>query len=88
MQAAHACYEAARAVPDSIRSNLVILSVDSEEDLLALLDEVESKGIRGSPFVEPDLGNITTAFATEPISGGSRKLFKDLPLLKFKRNQS
>lgn len=39
-------------------------------------------GIRHYLFIENDLGDQATAFATEPISGETRKAFKKFPLWK------
>lgn len=39
-------------------------------------------GIRQYLFTESDLGDQATAFATEPISGEKRKVFRKFPLWK------
>lgn len=39
-------------------------------------------GIRQYLFIESDLDNQATAFATEPISGEQRRAFRKFPLWK------
>jgi len=81
VQAAHATLEAGLALgnkPDS-PYHLVALSVPDEISLRAALAHA-SRHVTVYPFIEPDLGNEMTAFASEPISGRHRKVFSKHPL--------
>lgn len=81
IQAAHAAHEAGIRFgnPDDI-SSLVLCSVPDEEALRRAAASCSLKGIRNYVFVEDDFGDQATAFATEPISGETRKAFKKFPL--------
>lgn len=60
---------------------LVALSVPDETSLRAAL-ALASEHVTVYPFIEPDLGNQMTAFASEPLSGRLRKVFANYPLWK------
>lgn len=57
-------------------------SVPDEEALRAAAGVCNLKGIRRYLFIEPDMDGQATAFATEPISGEKRKVFRKFPLWK------
>ncbi len=59
--------------------NLVVLAVDDEQKLGALLDSIEMTviDVECAPFFEPDFGNALTAFA---VSGAASKALSSLPL--------
>ena len=59
-----------------------MLTVPDENALLALSQRIRAVGVRCERFNEADFDNEFTAFATEPINGGKRKLFAKLPLLQ------
>jgi hypothetical protein len=84
VQSVHAGIAAARdLIPsDQVHPSLVLCTVPSEADLLALRDKCSQAQIPIRLFVETDLGEQATAFATGPVNGEARKLFKKLPLLK------
>lgn len=64
---------------NSISNYLVFLSVASEKDLYKYLDRFTSKGLKFTPFFEPDIDNQLTAVAVEPTEK-ARKLCSNLPL--------
>lgn len=57
-------------------------SVADEDALRHAAAACSLNGIRQYLFIENDLGDQATAFATEPISGEQRKAFKKFPLWK------
>lgn len=46
------------------------------------MEKLKVAGVKLTPFYESDLNNQLTAFATEPITGEQRKLFRNFQLLK------
>lgn len=84
VQSAHAAIEVARSHLDSSldHPSVILCGVDDEAKLQKQLDFYQNQGILCKPFYEADLDNQLTAFATEPIFGERRKLFKRLQLCK------
>ena len=81
VQAVHAAHEAGIRFGDpSSISSVVICSVPSEASLLLAKERADLAGIRTALFVEDDFGDQATAFATEPLHGSLRKVFRDYPL--------
>lgn len=84
-QAVHAAFEFAHQHPAVHRkwvdeSNyLVLLAVDDEIQLEALLDKAFSRGIATTTCREPDLNDAITAIALEP-GLTSQKLCASIPL--------
>lgn len=84
-QATHAAIGFCMAEPEAARAwhdqsnNLVILSVEDEAALLAVLDRAWTEGIRYEPFYEPDLNDEMTAVAFGP-SESTARLLSALPL--------
>jgi hypothetical protein len=74
-QAIHAAYEAGLHLtePTNDIHYTVVCQVPNEEALLKAQHDIERKGIRTIAFQEPDLGNQTTALATEPIVADDRR---------------
>lgn len=64
-------------------SNLVLLAISSEEELMQLAKDLSETSIRFEMFFEPDYSMGWTALATEPISGKMRESFKKYKSLKF-----
>jgi hypothetical protein len=60
-------------------NNIVILSIPTEDDLLAVMDRAWLEGIRYVPFTEPDLDDEHTAVALAPCEA-SQRLCSNLPL--------
>ena len=85
VQAAHAAIESARNFlnPDAIHPHLVICGLKSEKTWQSTIAKLDGNGIKYQVFIEPDLDNIPTAIATEPISGDLRKPFSNYQLLRF-----
>jgi hypothetical protein len=63
-------------------SSFVVCAVPDEAALRQAAAVCSLNGIRQYLFIEPDLDNQATAFATEPISGDQRRAFRKLPLWK------
>jgi hypothetical protein len=83
VQACHAAIEAATLLsPGDDHPHLVVLGVKSELQLRNALRRLTQYGICCKPFYEDDLGNQLTSFATQPISGDSRQLFKNYQCLR------
>lgn len=59
---------------------MVICTVRDEEALRLAAAKCSASGIRKYVFTEEDLGDQATSFATEPITGETRKFFKRFPL--------
>ncbi|MEM9347587.1 MAG: peptidyl-tRNA hydrolase [Planctomycetota bacterium] len=84
VQSCHASIEAARQFlePDAHHPHLVVCGVRGEEALHQARDRLEALGIRCCAFVEPDRDHEVTALATEPLSGGRRRLLRRFKLLR------
>ena len=84
VQACHAVIEAAPKISsDREHPHLVLIGVRSELQLVNAHRRLSALGVRCSqPFCEPDMGDQLTAFATEPVSGDSRQLFKNYQCLR------
>lgn len=83
-QSCHAVSAFAAAFPDEHKAwhghgqNLVVLAVDNERKLGALLDSIEDVlDVECAAFFEPDFDNALTAFA---VSGTASKALSSLPL--------
>lgn len=84
VQAAHAGIASARELipPNLIHPSLVLCTVPSEAELLALRETCFAQGVPVRLFVETDMGEQITALATGPVSKEKRKIFRCLPLFK------
>lgn len=60
----------------------MVCSVPDEAALRQAAAACSLKGIRQYLFIESDLGDQATAFATEPVSGEQRRAFRKFPLWK------
>lgn len=82
-QACHALREFAAEHPEiearwfRESNNIVILQIESEERLLALVARAEATGTPYAAFREPDLGNALTALSIGP---SGHRLVSSLPL--------
>lgn len=83
VQASHACIEATRAflTDQAEHPHLVVLGVNSQEQLQNSAKKLEKAGVRFRVFIEPDRDNESTALATEPIGGETRRIFKNYKCL-------
>ena len=88
VQATHAGIAAARElIPDDLdHPSLVLLTVPNQSALIEASEKCSAAGIDFRIFHEADMNDEPTAFATAPINGAGRKLFKNYPLLKFKES--
>ncbi len=57
-------------------NTLALLAVPNETELMKLMDKAQERGILGSGFREPDMGNQLTAIALEPAA---KRLCRGLP---------
>lgn len=82
VQACHAVLEAGRSsLLEAVQHpHLVLCGVRNESALAKSLNRIKDAGIACQEFKEPDIGNQLTAFATKPVSGDSRRLFKSFKL--------
>ena len=63
-----------------IHPSLVLCTVPDKAALLAVSDQCLEAKIDHFVFHEADMGDEPTAFATKPVNGVARKIFKKLPL--------
>ena len=84
VQSCHAAVEAARFLfpLDCPHPHLIVCAVADEPALWRQLHRCQRLGVRLRPFFEPDRANELTAFATQPVSGTARRLFRILRLLR------
>ncbi len=61
--------------------SIVMLGFESESSLRAALTETAKSGIKCYAFIEPDIGNQMTAFATRPVTQEERSIFRKYKLL-------
>jgi hypothetical protein len=81
VQVGHACMEAGFKFPKPDPPvNLVLLCVDSESQLLEVLEGIRLRGIRFALFHEPDEDLGFTAACTEPLENRHRREFRNLSL--------
>jgi hypothetical protein len=82
VQSCHASIEAARAFhkPGDVHPSVIICEVKSEDKLKMVMSQIEGQ-VRFKAFQEPDIGNQFTAFATEPLLGNKRDLFRRFQLI-------
>jgi Peptidyl-tRNA hydrolase PTH2 len=83
VQAGHALIEATRAfqIGDDVHPNVIVFGVKSEAKLMSLAQRVQEQGVKIQMFREPDIGDQMTSFATEPVIGERREIFKKYQLL-------
>lgn len=84
VQAGHAAIEASRQYlpKDDEHPSLIICTMKGEDQLQRAANDIEAQGIRIKRFYEPDIGNQLTAFATEPLTGESRKAMRKFQLMR------
>jgi hypothetical protein len=81
VQVGHACFSAGLKCQISDEEvNLVLLSMDSEKQLLASLGALNAAGIKYVVFHEPDDEMGYTAACTEPLTGTYRREFHNYQL--------
>jgi hypothetical protein len=82
VQAAHAAHEAGiyLAAKTENVSNLILLAVANEAELLAHSARLQAAGILFTLFTEPDLDGAATALATAPLLAIFKPHFKSLKL--------
>lgn len=87
-QACHAALETGKMfnrgndIPDSI----VVIGVDSQEELEFAFNYIKECGIDCVMFCEPDWDYGNTSFGTEAITGGKRQHLKGYSTWKLKTN--
>ena len=83
VQSGHAIWEASKAFSHltSDHPHFCICNVRDEKRLIHDMEKLKVAGVKLTPFYESDLNNQLTAFATEPITGEQRKLFRNFQLL-------
>ena len=89
VQVGHVCLEAGfKYRRPNETSNLVVLSVDSENHLLASIEKLSLRGIQVVVFHELDDQMGFTAACTEPLKVIHRREFRRFPLWKSSREVS
>jgi hypothetical protein len=83
VQVGHALIEATKAfgIAKEEHPSVIVFGVKSEHKLITLAQRVQEQGVKVKGFFEPDIGNQMTAFATEPVWGDQRDLFRKYQLL-------
>lgn len=79
VQTAHAGMEMVRRgyLPSHYdHPNLVVIGIDNEPKLHRTLDKIRTGGVECIPFHESDRSDELTAFATEPVVGERRQMFR------------
>lgn len=83
VQCGHAIWEASQANPGTTEHpHFCLCAVKDEKRLRHDFEKLQKEGIHLYPFYEADRDNELTAFATGPISGQKRRLFRNFQLLK------
>ena len=84
VQCGHAIWEASKAFSHLTveHPHFCICSVRDEKRLRHDMEKLCRSGVKLREFYEEDLDNQLTAFATEPIYGERRHLFRNFQLLK------
>lgn len=67
---------------DDEHPSLIICTMKGEAQLERAANELTAQGIRIKRFYEPDRNNEFTAFATEPLTGESRKAMRKFQLMR------
>lgn len=83
-QAVQACHEAGNQFPWAGDTPHLVLVGVPNEDALKTWTALVGTGYNCTPFREPDLDNALTAVAFSGVTGDRRRLFANLPLVKFK----
>lgn len=82
-QAVQACHASVAAGRDLVRCDqpyLILVTVPTQADLVALSCALTGAGVDHRVFHEEDLGGRPTALATRPITQKERKHLRHLPL--------
>ncbi len=88
VQACHAAHEAGNQFPwQGDTPHLVLVGVPDEPSLQTWL-ALSGTAYNCTPFREPDLSNALTAVAFSGVTGDRRKLFANLPLVKFHQKET
>ena len=85
VQSNHAALEAGILFGDREQtepSSLIVIAVKNKAKLEKVLKDLEEKGIKHTPFYEPDWEYGLTAIGTEPLTQDQRVLLKRYQLWK------
>ena len=81
VQIGHACYEAGKKFQDDLGvSNLVLLSVENEDELTDIAFKLDMRGIGYYMFYENDINSYTAICTVPVIEGNERSFFKKYKL--------
>lgn len=89
-QAVQACHAAVAAGQDLIQIRepyLILLSIPTQFDLIALSCKLTKESISHRVFREEDMGGRPTALATTSLTQEQRKHFRGLPLYRAEQNR-
>lgn len=82
VQSIHSAIDATKSFPQPQKTCSVVLCTLPVNELELFMLKLEREGIKYCSFYEPDIGNVLTSIATEPVYGTQRKVFKKLKMLK------
>ena len=85
VQSNHAALEAGILFGDREQtepSSLIVIAIKNKAKLEKVLKDLEEKGIKHIPFIEPDWNYNLTSIATEPLTQDQRVLLKRHQLWK------
>ena len=86
VQVGHACLEAGFKFKKPDKGfYLVVVSIESQPQLLSVLERISQQGIQFIVFHEPDDQMGFTAACTEPLDAIFRREFRDFPLWRAPR---
>ena len=90
-QAVQACHASVAAGRDLIRCQepyLILVTIPSQHDLVALSVRLTKAGIAHRVFNEEDMGGRATSLATGPILQNQRKHLRHLPLYRARSSEN
>lgn len=80
VQASHAALQAGNRF--GAHSHLVLIAVESEDELTKAADHLEQHDIEFEMFHEPDFDTGHTAICTRPLAGAERRPLRRFQLMK------
>ena len=87
VQACHASVAAGRDLVRSESPHLILTTVPTRQDLVALSCALTAAGVEHRVFTEDDMGGRPTALATRPVLQHERRHLRHLPLYKALQNK-
>ncbi len=82
VQAVHAAHEAGMKYCPNRTLSVVVCEAKGPEHLECITSDLDAKNISHVVFHEPDMGDVATSIATEPVGDQERRLLKRYRLWK------